>query len=468
MSVRASKIETGTVRQGSPVETTGSPATSSAAPSSAAPSSSTASSSARHRPATTGVRRSIGAFASIPLVVVSTIAIVLNLASPAQAATALKKPLKSRTTLPQAAVKPVQVVQPATSTPAPSQYTVVDGDTISAIAGKFGLSTASVLALNGLGWSAVIFPGQVLTLSTTPLAVAATPASVATELTRYTIQSGDTLSGVAAAHGVPTDALFSVNGLGRNSIIFPGQVIVLPAAGSATAAPAAVAAVAATAITTPGSHTVVAGDTVDKVATGAGVSVQAILEANGLGYSSIIYPGQVLTLPTAASASAASAGSTPVLDAAPAVVITPTPAPAQGSVTPLTAEMAANAKLIIAVGRQAGASDAALVVALAAAAQESGLRNIDYGDRDSLGLFQQRPSSGWGNEAQVMDAERSTRAFFGGEVNPNPGVTRGLLDITGWEAMTVTQAAQAVQISGHPDLYAKWEASARSWLADLG
>jgi LysM repeat protein len=444
MSARASKFETGKVRTDSPAETTRSPSLT----------------PARHRPAPTGVRRSLGAVASIPLVVVSTIAIVLNLASPAQAATALKKPLKSRTTLPQAAVKPVQAALPAATATAPSQYTVVEGDTISAIAGRFGLSTASVLALNGLGWSAVIFPGQVLTLATTAVNVAATPARVSTELTRYTITSGDTLSGVAAAHGVPTESLYSANGLGPGSIIFPGQVIVLPAAAPA-AAPSAVLASAVTPVSA-GSHTVVAGDTVDKIAGSAGVSVQSILEANGLGWSSVIYPGQVLKISAAAE----------VLDAVAAVVITAAPAPAaapvRDTVTPLTAEMADNARLIIAVGREAGASDAALVVALAAAAQESGLRNLDHGDRDSLGLFQQRPSSGWGSRDEVLDPVRSSRAFFGGPVNPNTGVTRGLLDIPGWEAMTLTQAAQAVQISGHPDLYANWEASARSWLAQLG
>ena len=96
------------------------------------------------------------------------------------------------------------------------------------------------------------------------------------------------------------------------------------------------------------------------------------------------------------------------------------------------------------------------------------MRNVRHGDRDSLGLFQQRPSAGWGSAEQVMDPLRASQAFFGGTGNPNRGVTRGLLDIPGWEAMTVTQAAQAVQISAFPDYYAKWETSARAWLPELG
>jgi hypothetical protein len=99
--------------------------------------------------------------------------------------------------------------------------------------------------------------------------------------------------------------------------------------------------------------------------------------------------------------------------------------------------------------------------------QESSLRNIDWGDRDSLGLFQQRPSVGWGSPEQIMDPVFATKAFFGGPSNPNPGKTRGLLDYSGWQSMSLTVAAQKVQKSAYPEAYAKWEASAWAWLDEL-
>ena len=95
--------------------------------------------------------------------------------------------------------------------------------------------------------------------------------------------------------------------------------------------------------------------------------------------------------------------------------------------------MAANAAIIIAVGRSLGVPDHGIVIALAAAMQESSLRNLDYGDRDSLGLFQQRPSAGWGTRRPDPDPLRAARLFFGGPNNPNKGNTRGLLDIAGWQ-----------------------------------
>jgi hypothetical protein len=134
----------------------------------------------------------------------------------------------------------------------------------------------------------------------------------------------------------------------------------------------------------------------------------------------------------------------------------------------LSDEMRRNAQIIVDVGRSLGVPDQGIVVALAAAAQESGLKNVPHGDSDSLGLFQQRPSQGWGTVDEVLDPVRAATGFYGGVANPNPGRTLGLLDIVGWETMTVTQAAQAVQQSAHPDHYAKWEASARAWLSELG
>ena len=114
------------------------------------------------------------------------------------------------------------------------------------------------------------------------------------------------------------------------------------------------------------------------------------------------------------------------------------------------AEQLANARTIIAVGKAANVPAYGWVIALATAMQESGLRNLPYGDRDSLGLFQQRPSMGWGTPAQVMDPVYASTKFF-----------ERLVAVPGWLSMPVTRAAQAVQRSGLPDAYADREAAAR-------
>ncbi len=128
----------------------------------------------------------------------------------------------------------------------------------------------------------------------------------------------------------------------------------------------------------------------------------------------------------------------------------------------LSDEQKQNARTIIGVGKGAGVPEYGWVIALATSMQESTLLNIDYGDRDSLGLFQQRPSQGWGTEAQILDPVKASKAFYGVATHTsNPG----LLDISGWQSMTVTQAAQAVQRSCCPDAYAKWESLARDIVA---
>jgi hypothetical protein len=117
----------------------------------------------------------------------------------------------------------------------------------------------------------------------------------------------------------------------------------------------------------------------------------------------------------------------------------------------LTVEQAVNATTIAVVGRGLGLPDHAVTIALATALQESGLRDIAYGDRDSLGLFQQRPSQGWGTPAQLMDTTYATRAFY-----------RRLAQVSGWRQLSVTAAAQQVQRSAAPDAYADWEDQART------
>ena len=117
-------------------------------------------------------------------------------------------------------------LQPARVTPA--AHTVVRGDTVSGIAGRYGLSTSAVLKLNNLKATSVIYPGQRLKLTgaaTTAAKKAATVAPAGTSSRTYTVKSGDTLGGIAARHGVKLSQVLSWNGLKLASVIYPGQKI---------------------------------------------------------------------------------------------------------------------------------------------------------------------------------------------------------------------------------------------------
>jgi LysM repeat protein len=220
------------------------------------------------------------------------------------------------------------------------------------------------------------------------------------------------------------------------------------------------------------SHIVVEGDSLQSIAALHGIPTAALLALNGLSWQTDIHPGQELVVSKRQQSSIDTAAVLPAAVDSPQLASGTRAKPGGGvadgeMITRLTDEMATNARIIIQVGREMKIPNYGIVIALATAAQESTLRNLNYGDRDSVGLFQQRPSSGWGTPQQILDPRYATRAFFGGPNSPTPGNTRGLLDIPGWQNKSVAAAAQAVQISAFPDAYAKWETSAWNWLFEL-
>jgi len=122
----------------------------------------------------------------------------------------------------------------------------------------------------------------------------------------------------------------------------------------------------------------------------------------------------------------------------------------------LSPDQAQNAALFAAMAQRRGLPARAVTIAIATGLQESRLENIDYGDRDSIGLFQQRPSQGWGTIEEIMDPVYSTGKFYD-----------GLVKVDGYEDLEVTVAAQAVQRSGFPDAYAQHETRSRAWASAL-
>ncbi|RLP09632.1 hypothetical protein [Propionibacterium australiense] len=127
-----------------------------------------------------------------------------------------------------------------------------------------------------------------------------------------------------------------------------------------------------------------------------------------------------------------------------------------GNTDLLDLDQAANAAIIVGEAIRRGLRARAATIALATAIQESRLYNIDYGDRDSLGLFQQRASQGWGTEEQIMDPWYSSGAFYD-----------ALVQVDGWDSGSINDVAQTVQRSGVPDGYAAHETIGRLWASAL-
>ena len=304
----------------------------------------------------------------------------------------------------------------------PAQYTIARGDTISAIAGRYGLDTYAVLKLNNLQANTIIYPGQKIklkgsTAAPAPAAPAPTskaPAPAATSASSggsvYVVKAGDTLSGIAARHGVGLSEVFKWNGLNMGSIIYPGQKVKVGGGSKTTAPSSPVAATPAPAApaskpAASASYTIKAGDTLSGIAARNSVRLSDVLSANRLTMSSIIYPGQKLVIPgasTIAPASSTPATTAPLVPSSflgftyPAAVVSSAnqnKALLNASPVPTREQM----KSIVADTARRMGVDSSL--ALAFALQESGFDQRAVSPANAIGTMQVIPSSGqWASE----------------------------------------------------------------------
>jgi LysM repeat protein len=185
-----------------------------------------------------------------------------------------------------------------------AQYVVRAGDTMSAIAVRHGVSLGGLLSANSLSMRSVIYPGQKIRITgseaksrpTSRRAPAPQPPTAGTRT--YTVRAGDTLSGIAARHGVGLDRVLAANSLSRTSIIHPGQKIRISGGSSVTLQTSKPTTITPKRTGTAARYTVKSGDTLGAIAGRHGVSLQSLMKANNLS-STLIHPGQRLRIPGA-------------------------------------------------------------------------------------------------------------------------------------------------------------------------
>ena len=156
-------------------------------------------------------------------------------------------------------------------------YTVKSGDTLSAIASRYGMTVNALVTLNGIRNANLIYPGQVLRVADSGQGSTVSQKATTTTTTgSYTVRYGDTLSAIASRYGTSTSTLASINGISNPNWIYPGQVLKL-SGGSSTRA-----------------YTVRSGDTLSGIASRLGTSWTSLKAKNGIANANLIYPGQTL------------------------------------------------------------------------------------------------------------------------------------------------------------------------------
>jgi LysM repeat protein len=258
-------------------------------------------------------------------------------------------------------------------------HTVQPGETLWSIAAANNLTTRTVAAYNGLSEDAQVVLGSTIRVPSTTEGYAAlqsagavaAPASSGGGGGGYTVQPGDTLSGVAAANGISADALAAANGMDPNGLLIAGTSLAIPSGGGGAAAPASSSAPAV-----QGAYTVRPGDTLSGLAAGAGVSPAAMAAMNGLDPDGVLVAGTVIKLPGGAP--------TPERAAEPA------PAPVVPAADPVPTPSHVGAGDIQSVAAQYGVSPS---LAAAIAWQESGFNNAMVSSANARGVMQVMPGT---------------------------------------------------------------------------
>ncbi|MPV37673.1 lytic transglycosylase domain-containing protein [Georgenia subflava] len=305
---------------------------------------------------------------------------------------------------------------PAAASPAPASprvstttttHTVRAGDTVSALAKQYGTTVSAIVKANNLRSAGLIYVGQRLAVGATavssstsaaaPAAAApATPSAVGT----HTVRSGDTLSALAKQYGTTVGAIVKANDLRSAGLIYVGQRLAVGAAASAPAAPKPAAAATPAATVASGNHTVRAGETVSGLAKKWGTTVAAVIDANKLSSSGLIYVGQRLTVPGA-----------PAPSTSPTQQLVPNSFLGRTYPEATVASANANKATLLAMGVPSRAEMQALVVrvaremgvdpalAQAHAYQESGFNHTAVSPANAIGTMQVIPTSGdWASD----------------------------------------------------------------------